>query len=147
MKALFSFILVLLTGLTVAQDCTPWMVMSQGSLVEISNYDAKGKLRDKSAVSILEQVKTEHGYKSRVKSVGTDAKGKETTSMEFDIRCVKGIFYMDMKQFIDQKTIEAYQSMEMKFSGDDLAFPSSLVSGTDLPDGILPWRLSQMESR
>lgn len=77
--------------------------MTKGSLIETSNYNAKGKLSDKSTIEILENTNTEDGYKARVKSTGTNAKGKETTNMEFDIRCEKGTFFMDMKQFIDQK--------------------------------------------
>lgn len=135
MKFIFSIVCLALGGFTNAQDCTPWMVMTKGSLIETSNYNAKGKLSDKTSIEILENTKTAEGYKARVKSSGADAKGKETTNMEFDVRCEKGTFFMDMKQFIDQKSMEAYQSMEMKFSGTDLEFPSVLVPGSNLPDG------------
>lgn len=120
-----------------AQDCEPYMVMNQGAVREMANYDKKDKLTGTS-IQTVKEVKTE-GSKTEwtINSVSKDAKGKETSSGDLHMSCEAGIFKMDMKNFINEETMKSFEGMEVTMDATELDYPAVLTPGMTLKDGSI----------
>ena len=131
---LFAFSLMLISGL-IAQDCDGYFPVKSGTFIETKNYDAKGKLSGTNQQTILSVEPLAAGLSLKVKSDQFDNKDKALSSIELDMRCENGVFYMDMKNFLDPGTMGGMQDMEMTVDGIDLEYPNALQVGQTLKDG------------
>jgi len=43
-----------------------------------------------------------------------DEKGKSVSESELEVKCESGTFYFDMKSYINQQMMSAYEDMEVK---------------------------------
>lgn len=131
-------LLVLSSFLTVsllAQDCEGYFPVKGGTFIETKNYDAKGKLTGTSQQTILSVDQIPGGLSLKVKSESLDSKDKLQYSQELGMRCENGVFYMDMKNFLDPNTMSGFKDMEVSVDGIDLEYPSVLQIGQALKDG------------
>ncbi len=131
-------LLVLSSFLTVsllAQDCEGYFPVKGGTFIETKNYDAKGKLTGTSQQTILSADQIPGGLSLKVKSESLDSKDKLQYSQELGMRCENGVFYMDMKNFLDPNTMSGFKDMEVSVDGIDLEYPSVLQIGQTLKDG------------
>ena len=131
-------LLVLSSFLTVsllAQDCEGYFPVKGGTFIETKNYDAKGKLTGTSQQTILSVDQIPGGLSLKVKSESLDSKDKLQYSQELGMRCENGVFYMDMKNFLDPNTMSGFKDMEVSVDGIDLEYPSVLQIGQTLKDG------------
>ncbi|MBL7903518.1 MAG: hypothetical protein JNL22_00720 [Bacteroidales bacterium] len=129
--ALSSFLTVSL----LAQDCEGYFPAKGGTFIETKNYDAKGKLTGTSQQTILSVDQIPGGLSLKVKSESLDSKDKLQYSQELGMRCENGVFYMDMKNFLDPNTMSGFKDMEVSVDGIDLEYPSVLQIGQTLKDG------------
>lgn len=146
MKTMFIYSLALLMTIqltkALAQDCVPYYSMKQGSVREMTSYDKKNKMTG-SSVQTVKEIKTS-GVKTEwiIGTVSKDEKGKEISSGDLFMSCEAGIFKMDMRNFIDQATMESFEDMEVTIDATDLAFPGELSVGQALPDGNISLKVS-----
>jgi len=131
---LFMFSVLSLTGLY-AQNCEGYFPVKSGAFIETKNYDAKGKLTGTNQQTILSVQPLAAGLSLKVKSEQFDNKEKLTYSQELGMRCENGVFYMDMKNFLDPATMGGMKDMEMSVDGLDLEYPNVLQVGQTLKDG------------
>ncbi|HPG33491.1 MAG: hypothetical protein H6541_05560 [Lentimicrobiaceae bacterium] len=131
---LFLFSLLILTGLK-AQDCDGYFPAKSGTFIETKSYDAKGRLTGTNQQTILAVEPMATGLTMKVQSEQFDDKDKPTFSQVLGMRCENGVFYMDMKNFLDPKTMGGMKDMEMTVDGLDLEFPNVLQVGQTLNDG------------
>ena len=66
----------------------------------------------------------------------TDSKNNKSTH-EYTMRCEGGNFYVDMRNFVDQKSMESFKDMEVKVDSKDMMYPAGLAAGQTLPDASI----------
>jgi len=139
MKRTFYLLTVLLSiasTLAIAQ-CNQYYDLSDGSEWEMETYNAKGKLTGKNAQKVTAFNKTGSGYEATIHSTSYDEKGKELMSGELEFKCSDGTMYIDMRNFISEDQMKAFQNYELTVEGDNLEIPSSLTVGETLKDGSI----------
>ncbi|MHC1773910.1 MAG: hypothetical protein AB9834_00720 [Lentimicrobium sp.] len=136
MKKTFMFVFAFLLVVNLmAQDCDGYFPVKSGAFIETKNYDAKGKLTGTNQQTILAVEPLASGLSIKVKSEQFDNKDKPVSSSELGMRCENGVFYMDMKNFLDPSTMEGMKDMEMSVDGLDLEYPNIMQVGQTLKDG------------
>lgn len=63
-----------------------------------------------------------------------DDKEKELMSTQMEVYCENGVFYIDMRKFLDQQTMESFKDMEVAMETENMEFPSNLAAGQTLKD-------------
>lgn len=134
-KTMLFLLIVLLFGGVQAQDCDGYFPVKSGAFIETKSYDAKGKLTGTNQQTILSVDPLASGVSLKVKSEQFDKKDEPISSQVLEMRCENGVFYMDMKNFLDPTTMEGMKDMEMTVDGLDLEYPGVLQVGQTLKDG------------
>jgi hypothetical protein len=118
-----------------AQDCEAYFPMKTGAMFELSSYNDKDKLQTVTTTTITEKESSADRIVSTAHAVVKDAKGKESSSVDYDVTCSEGAFKMDMRAFMSSQTMpQGLEGMEMHIEADEMAFPKGLSVGASLPD-------------
>lgn len=134
---LFVIILAFwLSDIAVAQECG-YYSMSEGMVTTYQNQDAKGKVTGTTRSTCMNISKVGATTIYKMKSDFTDAKSKNESTKEYEMRCENGKFSIDMRNFIDPKSMEAFKGMEINVDSKDMVYPSGLVAGQALPDASI----------
>lgn len=143
MKKIFFFsLLIMLSATSFSQSCDGLFPMKKGTVIETQSFNAKGKLQGTSRQTILAVDNIDNGVAITMKGEQLDDKGKPEFEQDLKMRCVDDVFYMDMKDMLDPKTMGGFKDMEISFSGTDLAFPARMAVGQTLPDGNIDVSIS-----
>jgi hypothetical protein len=128
--------LALGVGMVKAQGCDAYYPMKKGAAFELSHYNAKDKLESTTSTTILEESNAGDVFSVTAESVSKDAKGKENSTVKYDVTCQGGEFHMDMRSssFGQTQQMEGMENVEMKIEAEDMVFPKGLAVGTTLPD-------------
>jgi len=136
MKAnmLLPIAILLTVSRLAAQDCAAFFPFEKGAAMEYTFYDSKGKLSNVSSqkVVIIDD-EGAAGMTAQVEVVMTDKNGKEQTKGNYKATCKNNTLLMDITAIVPQMT-QAFSSLEMQISGDQLQLPSKLTAGQTLPD-------------
>lgn len=133
-KILFVIILTLwVSQIAIAQDCG-FYNLKAGTITAYQNLDAKGKLTSTIRSTCMDVEKAGGAIIYKIKSEYADAKNKNLSTREYNMKCENGKFYVDMQSFVDPKSMEAFKDMEVSVDGKDLIYPSGLAAGQVLPD-------------
>jgi len=133
-KILFViFLAFVMSGIVRAQDCN-YYNLSAGMVTGYQNLDAKGKLTSTSRSTCLSVDKVGAATIFKMKSEYADAKNNNPSSHEYAMRCENGMFYLDMQNFVDPKSMEAFKGMEVSVDANDMSYPSGLSAGQSLSD-------------
>ncbi len=136
MKKILSVIVFALFGLTgVVAQCNEYYVLEEGSEWEYQNLNAKGKLTGTNHQKVTAYSKTADGFVATVNSVMADEKGKEMMKGDLEFKCENGTMYIDMRNFISEEQLKAFQNYEMKLESENLEVPSKLSVGQNLGEG------------
>jgi len=125
-----------------AQDCPMYYPDMENAQLEHKQYDKKGGLTGSSIQKITSIKKSAGSTEVQVTAESFDAKGKSLGSGQLTARCEGGIYYIDMKNFMSQQTMESYKDMEMKVEGGNLEMPSSMKAGDLLKNGDMKMSFS-----
>jgi hypothetical protein len=128
---LFGFILYPFLS---AQKCEFYYPQNKGVELVYKNYDKKGKLTGTSSQKVTDYKETSTGAEATIVVKTTDDKGKTSPESKLNVKCEAGVFYFDMKGYLNQDP-NAYQGMEVKMDALNLEMPSSLKAGDKLKDG------------
>jgi hypothetical protein len=143
MKKLTGLLIVLMIAMSAkAQNCEGFFPMKQGAVIETQSFSTKDKLQGTNRQTILAVEQLDEGVAIKVKSEQLDEKGKPTFDQELTMRCENDVFYMDMKDMLDPKTMSGFQDMEVSVSGVDLEFPGIMQVGQTLNDGNIEMSVS-----
>ncbi|MBL0015998.1 MAG: hypothetical protein IPP17_06035 [Bacteroidetes bacterium] len=123
-------------GMVKAQGCDAYYPMKKGAAFELSHFNAKDKLESTTSTTILEESNAGDVFSVTAESVSKDAKGKESSTVKYDVTCQGGEFHMDMRStsFGQSQQMEGMENVEMKIESEDMVFPKGLTVGTVLPD-------------
>ena len=125
-----------------AQDCEFYFPNEKGTKIETTDYDKKGKVTgvgtttviDKSQVGAATVVKVSSEYKSTASD--------KPYNGEFEVKCEKGEFYVNMNGFLDKNALSGYQNMDVKIDADQMTMPSKLTAGQTLSNGRVTAKIS-----
>ena len=136
---LLSFI-VLAGSSTFAQNtCEGFGQFRKGLKTQMTNYDKNDKITSvvDQEVTDLTTIKGELEATSKVSM--TDNKGeKKFESFSTKIRCANGSIRMNFQDFIGRNpAMQKMEGAEMKITGDELVFPTSLSIGQTLPENAM----------
>jgi len=141
-KIITLSIFVLVTSLTKAQVCDYWYPLKQGNHFLWNSYNAKAKLTDTNEYTVTTALAEGTASVFTIHSIIKDEKGKEQASSDMKMKCDDNSLLIDMKNFIPQESMDAYKDMQISFSGNTLAFPSTFTAGSSLPDGTITMNVS-----
>jgi hypothetical protein len=103
----------------------------------MESYNAKGKLSGKSKQQVIEFSGDADAFTAKVHSVAFDAKGKEVLESDLDFACENGTMKVDMRNFIGEEQMKAFENYTLTVEGENLEIPGSLAAGQSLKDGTL----------
>lgn len=120
-----------------AQDCEAFYPMDEGAFLETKSYSDKDKHMGTSRMTVLEK-QTDGNRTSVLFNVKSfDEKDKELLDGQMEVYCEDGVFYVDMKKFLDQATLQSFEGMEMVMESENMEFPSNLRPGQSLSDASI----------
>jgi hypothetical protein len=144
-KSIISILLIasLFTAMSVhAQNCDFYFPVKKGSLVETTNYDKKGKATGVGTATVLDFIASGTSQTVKVASEYKSADSDSLFKSEYSVKCENGEFYINMDNFLDQKSMSAYKNMEIKVDCDQMKMPSNLQAGQVLGDGRVTAKIS-----
>lgn len=118
-------------------QCNEYYQLSEGSEWEMESYNAKGKLTGKQAQKVTDFSSGANSFTATVHSVIFDKKGKEVMQGDLKFECKDGTMVVDMRNFINEEQMKAFQSYEMQIESDNLEIPNDLSVGQTLKDGAI----------
>ena len=118
----------LVTGIR-AQNCTMYFPGEENTQLEYKQFDKKGNPAGSSVQKITGITRNAGSVITEVSSEQFDGKGKSLGSVQLQARCENGIYYIDMKNYMNQ------QSM-------DLEIPGNLKAGDVLKNGDMKMSFS-----
>lgn len=133
----FAGIILLSSLLTFAQDCKFYYPKTQGAKLEFKSFDGKDKLTGSNVQLVKEINEDENSFLALIEVQSFDKKGKDLGKNEFEAKCLNGLYSVDMKSFLDAKTMASYEDMEVEVSSNNLEIPANLNIGDELANGNL----------
>jgi hypothetical protein len=121
-------------NMSYTQDCQMFFPTDEGAEMEIQNFNQKDKLSGTTIQKIVEKTTDGDALTVKINHQSFDAKGKELGKGDFEIRCENGTFYLDMRNYLDDQALSAYQDMELEIETTDMEFPGDMDVGKNLPD-------------
>ncbi|OYT14373.1 MAG: hypothetical protein B6I19_00055 [Bacteroidetes bacterium 4572_114] len=137
----FLFFFVIGSGFSFglsAQECKFYFPTEEGTLLEMTNYDKKGKVSGYTSQKILEKNEVDGALIVVFEQSSRDAKGKNEVKSEMEVRCEDGKFYFDLDNYMNDMNMEEYEGnpdMDVIVDGEDIYYPAELNVGGQLPDG------------
>jgi len=132
---LVSIVAFMLPVLVTAQNCG-YYSMTKGMVFSYQNLDAKGKVTSSSKSTCLDVVQMPSVTEYKVQTEVRDP--KNNTSMHtYSMRCEGGKFFVDMRNFVDPKSMESFKDMEIKVDSKDMMYPADIAAGQTLPDASI----------
>jgi hypothetical protein len=125
-----------------AQDCPMYYPDIENAQLEYKQYDKKGGLTGSSIQKITEVKKSAGSTIVEITAESFDAKGKSQGSVQLTSRCEGGVYYIDMKNYMNQQSMESYEDMEMAIEGGNMELPSNMKVGDILKNGDMKMSFS-----
>lgn len=119
----------------VGQDCKLYYPQTENVQLEYKSFDKKNKVTGSSVQKIRAIERGANSVSATIEAEYFDTKGASQGKSEMTARCENGIFYLDMKNFLNPQSIEGFKDMEMKIEGGSLEMPSKLNAGDELKSG------------
>lgn len=132
-----NLLLLLCIGLAVPvySQCDYLYDLNEGTVFEMESFSANNKKQGRVLNKVVNFTETGNSFKATLESKIFDKKDKEAHTGEYQMICENGVMKIDMRQFIPNESLEAFQDAEIEMSGDYLTFPSDLAVGQSLEDG------------
>ncbi len=142
MKLLKTAILfIATTSFIQAQNCKAYIPYEEGTKLEMTNYDKKGKVTGKVNQEITKVESVGNATSFTMHQVFTDEKGENTTETDMTFKCEDNVFYIDMNSFISGEQMAAYEDMDMEIEMNEIDIPTNLTPGQKLKDGKITMKL------
>ncbi|MGB5419871.1 hypothetical protein [Algibacter sp.] len=130
-KILILISVILISFTSLAQNaCKAYYPFEEGTKFEITNYDKKGK---KEGIVNYEVTQVNNNV-ATIKTIIFDDKGKEVTTMEYQIVCEGDKISIDFKSMMNPDMFKQYKDMEMDITGTNVELPNNLQVGQTLKD-------------
>lgn len=137
MRASLVVIVLFISVISGISQCNEYYQLSNGSEWEMESYNAKGKLTGKQSQKVIDFTSGANSFSATVNSVVFDQKNKELMQGDLKFECKDGTMVVDMRNFINEEQMKAFQSYEMQIESDNLEIPNNLTVGQTLKDGTI----------
>ncbi|MFN8264596.1 MAG: hypothetical protein U0T11_00895 [Chitinophagaceae bacterium] len=132
MKFFFTFLLLMGTSISLTAQCNKYYFLQANKTIEMEMTNNRGKQTGK-IIYVVSNTNSS-GSSSVVNQTVTDAKGKTISSATNKIKCSKGVMMMDIRSFMNTSS-KQQQTVEVKGEDVYIEYPSSMKTGSSLPDG------------
>ena len=138
----FSLLVFVYTGL--AQDCTYFYPMEEGTLIELRHFDKKAKVSGTTRQEIIDKQTDGGGVAITIHNTFFDEKGKELMTSDLTMECKNGVFTFDMDHYLNDEMMSGMGDIEFIIEGDNLEFPAKMSPGDQLRDGTIKLIVPEM---
>ena len=122
--------------------CRVYYPFRKGAQLEYTIYDHKDKVSGYLSQQITEVKNTAKGLKITAQSQHLNKKRKLNYSGKVHMRCEGNVFYADVRNLLDPKSIQAFQNdSQVEISGIDAAIPGNIQVGKTLPDAKITLKI------
>lgn len=128
---IFSFLSI---GNTMAQDCSKFYPFEEGTTVQITSYDRKGKVAATVDNKVLGVSESQGTQTATIEAVVKDDKGKLIATTNYTINCTGNLVSIDFKSLMNPQIFEQFGEMDYEVTGTDLQIPNDISVGQELPD-------------
>lgn len=135
-----KFLFIIFSILTInlhGQPCQGYFPIRKGAMMEITNYNEKGKMQSVNSISITGNQQTDDDSRLSVHSEIKDEKGRVLGTSDYDAFCEKGSFFINLKCLISAEQYKAWQDMTLSVKADDIDYPLDYFPGQKLNDAHL----------
>jgi len=128
----FSVILLLLFGSSssLAQDCEIYFPTEEGSMVEMTNYNGKGKVESVGQTTILKKEVSSGDVILTARLFELSNDNKDTVDIEYTCGCINGTFEVGLFTGLSTESLGGL----LEVGGDKLDIPSNPNEGDVLED-------------
>lgn len=124
------------------QDCKIYFPDEVGTEIETVSYNPKDKLTGTTRQIIEDKQVDGDNISINIAHSSFDKKGELIMDGTYQVRCEDGVFYLDMRNMLDEASLSAYENMEVEVNSNDMAFPSDMQAGQSLPDANIAVKIS-----
>lgn len=118
-----------------AQTCDTYSFLKKGTEIEMTSYDAKGKVVSKNRSKVLDVSNVAGNTEAKVEAKNLTEKGKETFSTNVNVLCSGDKVSFSMKNMMGSDQMAGMKNMEMKIDETLLDYPKNISVGKTLKDG------------
>lgn len=137
MRILFITLFFLSEITLVSAQCNQYYQLSDGSEWEMESYNPKGKLTGRQTQKVTSFSGGANSFTATVLSTIYDKKDKEVMRGDLEFKCQGGTMIVDMRNFINEEQLKAFQNYELSIEADNLEIPNNLSVGQELSDGTV----------
>ena len=135
----------LVSGFLLAQDlCSKYYPMKDGSTMQYTSYNKKGKVDGMHKYAISDVKNTDGETSATFQIEFNNGKGKKEFETKYEITCTGTGIKIDYMSLMPAQMTEQYENMdvEMDFSGTDIELPNNLSVGQELNDANVTVNMS-----
>jgi preprotein translocase subunit SecF len=125
-----AIICILSIGYT---QCSTFYDIKEGTMMEQTSYDAKGKKTGKQVITFKDFESTSSSYSALMSIQSFDKNDDKIGDTEMGMSCDQGTIQMDMSKFLNQEQMKSFESMDIKIDAENLEMPQNLTAGQSLP--------------
>ena len=143
-NTLITLSLILSSTLTIiAQDgCSKFYPMSEGTSMEYTNYNKKGKVEGVSSFKVTE-VSTNGDTTNATMAINLkDDKGKEIYNSDYKLSCTGNMVKLDYESILPSEMMKQYSEMDFEVTGNDIEIPNDLSVGQNLADANVNMKIN-----
>jgi len=119
-----------------AQDCNAALFLKEGTTLEYTNYNKKGKEESVTKHKTLSVEGDSDKLSAEIQMTMNDKKSKEVFSTQYNAYCENGLISIDMSRFFDNTKLTQYdEDFTIDIDGNVLEFPVDVSEGDQLNDG------------
>lgn len=136
MKKILTLVIftILVSQFSFAQDCKMYFPEKKGAVLEIKQYDNKGKETETNTYTVKEST-VSGGEKTVKMEFNTKTKGTDDgATIDYVVKCKDGKFFVNMESLVAGQ-MEAYKDMDVEVDADNLEIPSDVKAGQLLNNG------------
>jgi hypothetical protein len=137
-SAIQLIIILFISQIAIAQDCSTFYPFEEGSVSEITSYDKKQRVAAILEYSVVES----SGDKASLQAIIKDKKGKLLTKTQYNLICNNDGIEIDFKSMYNPQMMMQFENMETKVTGTNIVLPNNLSVGDELPDANMKINIS-----
>jgi hypothetical protein len=133
MKYLLIAPMVLISAISMCQDCKNYYYLQNNKTIEMTIYNKKGEASAKQVYTVSNYKSSGGSSSANVASEMFDKKGKSVNKSNAVVKCTGGVMMMDMKMSLPQG--QQYGNTDAKAENVYLEYPAAMNVGANLKDG------------
>ncbi len=141
-KTLLAILILFASIALYSQDCVFFYPEMEGAELTYQQFDKKGEISGSTFQKVTKYKKTSDGAEATILLKSYDKNSKPLSESYLEVACESGIFYFDMRGYINQQMVSAFEDMEVDVETENLELPGRLNIGDALKDGFLTLEIS-----